>query len=146
VLSRSRAICHLKALVVTAPEGLRHQLRHLETGALLERCARLRTTAAQSLEHRATIVALRMTARRALSLEAEAADLESQIEVLVTSWAPELVAEPGVGVLTAAEILLAWSHAGRLRSEAAFAAMAGVAPIPASSGQTRRFRLNRGGD
>lgn len=146
VVSRSRAICHLKALVVTAPEGVRHQLRHLATDALLARCARLRTTAAQSLEHRATIVALRMTARRALSLEAEAADLESQIEVLVTSWAPELVAEPGVGVLTAAEVLLAWSHAGRLRSEAAFAAMAGVAPIPASSGQTRRFRLNRGGD
>ena len=59
---------------------------------------------------------------------------------------PELLAEPGVGVITAAAILNAWSHAGRIRSEAAFAMLAGVAPIPASSGQTVRHRLNRAGD
>lgn len=60
--------------------------------------------------------------------------------------APWLLAERGVGPLTAAEILVAWSHPGRLRSEAAFAMMAGAAPIPASSGQTVRHRLNRRGD
>jgi len=64
----------------------------------------------------------------------------------VTQERPELLAEPGVGVITAARILNAWSHAGRIRSEAAFAMLAGVAPIPASSGQTVRHRLNRSGD
>jgi hypothetical protein len=61
--------------------------------------------------------------------------------------APGLVAaEPGVGALTAAQILLAWSHAGRIRSEAAFAMLAGTAPAPAASGRTHRHRLNRLGD
>ena len=86
------------------------------------------------------------TARRALACEAEAADLESALELLVEQERPELLAEPGVGAITAAAILNAWSHAGRIRSEAAFAMLAGVAPLPASSGQTVRHRLNRAGD
>ena len=91
-------------------------------------------------------MALRCTARRALACEAEAADLESAIELLVEHEGPALLAEPGIGPITAAAILNAWSHAGRIRSEAAFAMLAGVAPIPASSGQTVRHRLNRAGD
>jgi transposase len=59
---------------------------------------------------------------------------------------PQLLAEPGVGVISAAQIVNAWSHAGRLRSEAAFAALGGAAPIEASSGKVVRHRLNRGGD
>lgn len=146
VNARSRAICHLKALVVTASEPLRNQLRRFDTDTLLARTARLRTHPSHSTEHRATITALRATARRALALEAEANDLESQIEVLVRDLAAPLLDEPGVGTLTGAEVLCAWSHPGRLRSEAAFAALAGAAPIPASSGQVTRHRLNRGGD
>ena len=144
--ARSRAICHLKALVVTAPELLRHQLHNMSTDELIERCARLRTTVQQSVEHRATVMAIRLTARRVLMLEAEANDHETQLEVLVRSIAPALLDEPGVGTLTAAEIICAWSHPGRLRSEAAFAMLAGVAPLPASSGQITRYRLNRCGD
>lgn len=83
VRARSVAICHLKALIVTAPEGLRSGLRGLSDGELLARCARLRTGPSQSSEHRATIRALRATARRALWLEAEAADHESELELLV---------------------------------------------------------------
>jgi transposase len=146
VLARTRAITSLHALVVNAPEGMRNQLRHLESDELLARCARLRTGPSQSTEHRATIMALRCTARRALACEAEAADLESAIELLVEQEGPALLAEPGIGPITAAAILNAWSHAGRIRSEAAFAMLAGVAPIPASSGQTVRHRLNRAGD
>lgn len=146
VLSRTRAITHLHALVVNAPEGIRNQLRKLGTDELLERCARLRTGPAQSVEHRSTITALRSTARRALACEAEAADLESALELIVSRVAPELLAEPGVGVISAARLLNAWSHQGRIRSEAAFASLAGVSPIPASSGQTVRHRLNRSGD
>ncbi len=146
VQARSRAICHTKALIVTAPGPLRDPLRHLGDVELLPQCARLRTTPPQSAEHRATILALRATARRALALGHEADDLESHIEVLVRALAPALLAETGGGALTAAELLIAWSHPGRLRSEAAFAALAGVAPIPASSGQVTRYRLNRCGD
>ena len=60
--------------------------------------------------------------------------------------APWLLDLPGVGPISAAQILVSWSHAGRLRSEAAFAALAGANPIPASSGQVTRHRLNRSGD
>ncbi len=93
-----------------------------------------------------TVKALRATARRALALEAEANDLESELELLVKRVCPALLAERGVGVFSAAELINAWSHARRLRSEAAFAMLGGSAPIPASSGQTIRHRLNRGGD
>jgi transposase len=146
ILARTKAIGQLKALIVNAPEGIRRQLRRLSTDEQLARCARLRTSASHSAEHRATIIALRSAARRALALEAEAADLESQLELLVGELAPTLLAEPGVGVISAAQILTAWSHPGRFRSEAVFASLAGAAPIPASSGQTVRHRLNRSGD
>jgi hypothetical protein len=146
IQARTRAICHLKALVVNAPEGLRHQLRTLGTDDLLARCARLRTGPTQSTEHRATITGMRCTARRALALEAEANDLESELEKLIARLVPALLAESGVGVISAAQIFNAWSHAGRLRSEAAFAALGGAAPVQASSGKIVRHRLNRGGD
>jgi transposase len=66
--------------------------------------------------------------------------------VLVRAMAPALLAQPGVGPVTAGQLLISWSHRGRLRSEAAFAMLAGVAPIEASSGRVVRHRLNRGGD
>lgn len=146
VRAKSVAICHLKSLIVTAPGPLRDQLRGLSDLRLAPKCARLRTTLGQSTEHRATIAAIRATARRILFLEAEAEDHASAIELLVQELAPQLLQEVGVGPLTAAELLIAWSHRGRVRSEAAFAQMAGVAPIPASSGQVTRHRLNRCGD
>jgi transposase len=146
VVARTKAICQLKALIVGAPEQLRDQLRRSTTDAQLDRCARLRTLPQHSVEHRCTIRAMRTCARQALFLEAQAADLETELEELVTAAAPQLLAQPGVGVVTAAQILISWSHARRIRNEAAFAALAGVAPIPASSGQIVRYRLNRSGD
>lgn len=72
---------------------------------------------------------------------------EKQLDELVhISEAAPLLAEKGVGAISAAQCLTAWSHHGRVRNEAAFAALAGVNPIPASSGNTVRHRLNRGGD
>lgn len=143
---RTRAISQLNAMVVTAPESLRQRLRSLTAAALVNRCARMRNNSRHNIEQAATVVALRSTAHRIRALTTEADQLEQQIETIVQAEAPELLAQPGVGALTATELLLAWSHAGRLRSEAAFAALAGVAPIPASSGQVTRHRLNRGGD
>ena len=146
VQARTRATAHLHALVVSAPESIRHQLRGLGTDQLVERCVRLRPGPSRSTEDEATITALRSTARRARALEAEAADLESALGLIVGRLAPDLLAEPGVGTTSAARILNAWSHQGRIRSEAAFAMLAGVSPIPASSGETVRHRLNRSGD
>lgn len=146
VTARTKAIAQLKALIVNAPDKLRQQLRTLSREQQLSRCARLRTNPAHSAELHATTIALRSTARRALTLQAEAAELEAQLQPLVRELAPALLAEPGVGVITAAQLLSSWSHRGRFRSEAAFASLAGAAPIPASSGQLIRHRLNRGGD
>jgi len=89
---------------------------------------------------------LRSLARRIEAATLEAAQLEHEILGHVRALAPRLLDEPGVGPIVAAQLIVAWSHPGRLRSEAAFARLAGVAPVPASSGQTTRHRLSRGGD
>ena len=136
----------LKALIVGAPEELRAELRGLATRRQIMRCARLRDRPSRSLEHRMTIKALRLTAQRIQRLAVEAAGLRSDLDRLVAAVAPWLLELPGVGPISAAQVLVSWSHAGRLRSEAAFAALAGANPIPASSGQVTRHRLNRSGD
>ncbi|KGN39265.1 transposase IS116 [Knoellia subterranea KCTC 19937] len=85
-------------------------------------------------------------AKRTLALDQDLADNRATLTELVTAEAPELLELHGVGAITAAIVLTVWSHPGRIRSEAAFAQIAGTAPIPASSGNTVRHRLNRGGD
>jgi transposase len=145
VLARTAAINQLRALIVAAPEPLREKLRGLTFAELVARCARLRP-GARDATTRASALALRSTARRIATLSAEARQLTREIKQLVDSTAPALLDEPGVGPISAARILIAWSHRGRFRSEAAFAMLAGASPIPASSGQTVRHRLNRGGD
>jgi transposase len=90
--------------------------------------------------------ALVSTARRIQLLAAETVELRAEIDRLVAAVAPWLLELPGVGPISAAQVLVSWSHAGRLRSEAAFGALAGANPIPASSGQVIRHRLNRSGD
>src|SRR5207249_11884062 len=89
---------------------------------------------------------LRSLARRIEAASNEAAELEREILAHVRALAPQLLDEAGVGPIVAAQVIVAWSHHGRVRSEAAFARLAGAAPIPASSGQTTRHRLSRGGD
>ena len=72
--------------------------------------------------------------------------MDTELATLAQQIAPDLIDMAGVSPISAAQILISWSHPGRFRSEAAFAAFAGAAPIPASSGMTHRHRLNRGGD
>jgi transposase len=145
-LARVAAIGQLKALIVGAPEELRAELRGRNTANQVHYCACLRLRPTRSLEHQATVRALRTTAQRIRSLQAEADQLQAELTALVAAMAPWLLEVPGVGPLSAAQVLVSWSHAGRFRSEAAFAALAGTNPIPASSGQVTRYRLNRGGD
>ena len=144
--TRIAAINQLKALVVTAPVDLRDQLRGLTTPALITKCARFRLTTAPVTEHTATKQAMRSLARRIRALATEIAELTASITELVVSVAPQLLNQHGVGPITAAQIYIAWSHPGRCRDEAAFARLAGVAPLQASSGQHTRHRLNRYGD
>ncbi len=145
VRSKRAAITLMKGLLVSAAPALREGPRSLPTNEQLTRCARLRVSPAQDSEQRATTIAIRASARRALALADEAQELEAEIKPIVARLAPCLLAEMGVGAIVAAQILCAYSHHGHIRSEAAFASLAGVAPIP-SSGQTVRHRLNRSGD
>ena len=92
------------------------------------------------------MAALLTLARRAHAMLQEAGELQTAILAIIRGWRPDLLEEFGVGPIVAATVLCAWSHPGRIHSEAAFAMLAGVAPIPASSGQTSRMRLNRGGN
>ncbi len=86
-------------------------------------------------------------ARRVIACDEELAANRDEITALVAaSDGAALLDEPGIGAINAAVVLAAWSHSGRVRSEAAFAVLAGVSPLPASSGNTTRHRLNRGGD
>jgi transposase len=136
----------LHALVVAAPQALRGRLQGCSTRQLVAACARLRLHSDWDEETRSTAATLRSLARRIRELTAEAADHRQAVVVLVRAWRPDLLTRPGVGPIVAATVLCAWSHAGRCRSDAAFAMLGGAAPIPASSGQTIRVRLDRSGD
>ncbi|AKU14773.1 IS110 family transposase [Luteipulveratus mongoliensis] len=136
----------LFALVIAAPEPIRARFRGQRLPAMIATAAALRVRTAADTETTTTITALRALARRARTLAAEAEQHQKAILAIVTSWRPDLLTQSGIGPIVAATILCAWSHNGRIHSEAAFAMIAGTAPIPASSGQITRHRLNRYGD
>jgi transposase len=143
---RREALVQLRSVIVTSPDQLRAQLRGLPVGKLVERCSRLRRSPVRTPDEQTAMLVLRSLARRIQAATAEAAELEAEIHAHVRALAPRLLAEPGIGPIVAAQLIVSWSHHGRVRSEAAFARLAGVAPIPASSGKTIRHRLSRGGD
>ncbi|MCQ8836640.1 transposase, partial [Streptomyces malaysiensis] len=135
VLACTAAINLLKALIISAPDELRVELRGMKSKDQVAHCAKLRDRPTQDIEHRMTVRALRSAAQRIEALRSEAKELEAELLALVRTIAPELLALQGVGPISAAQILISWSHTGRFRPEAAFAAFAGAAPIPASSAQ-----------
>jgi transposase len=146
VSARTAALNQLRNLLVTTPEPLRNQLRPLTRARLLARLTASRPDRCHDPELRGTQLALKAVARRIQQLTTEERALAREVERLTRKLAPQLLDEPGIGPLLAAQVLLSWSHPGRIRSEAAFARLAGAAPIPASSGQTIRYRLDRSGD
>jgi len=146
VNAKCAGLAQLRDLLVTTPEPLRSELRQLTPAPLLRRLAATRPETRRDPELRGSLLALRSIARRVLQLTAEERELTRQIEALTRKLAPQLLDQPGVGPHAAAQLVLSWSHPGRIRSEAAFARLAGTAPIPASSGQTVRYRLDRSGD
>lgn len=147
VRSRTAAINELKALVVTSEDSLRSELRGLTTRALIKRCAAMRDSKQRPIAERCTRNTLRCLARRVQHLTDEIKTHDTAIRALLDQAAPQLIEQPGIGHVTAAAFDIAWSHPGRCRNEAAFARLAGVAPLPATSGQEQtRHRFNRYGD
>jgi transposase len=147
VKARTQAMNQIRCVLVSAPATLREQVADLSRVQLVRTLARLRPGDDLSGPLAATKAALRRLARRHQAMDEEIAELDAEITPLVQQAAPELLALFGVGVETAGQLLAsAGDNPERMRSEAAFAHLTGVAPIPASSGRTHRHRLNRGGD
>jgi transposase len=140
IRARTAALNQLSAVVVTAPDSLRHQLAPLSKRRLAERAARLR-----SRPDGVTDV-LRRIARRVEHLSDEIAAIDQSLAALVAGTAPHLLTECGVGAVCAAQLIVSSGDARRMANEASFAALAGTSPIDASSGKQQRHRLNRGGD
>ncbi len=146
VKGRTQAINQMKALIVTAPAGLRETLDGLSVSALVTRCRSFRLHRLSDPTSAAKY-ALRSLACRYRQLSEEIRNLKAELARLIGIASPTLTSIVGVGPDTAATLLItAGSNPDRLHSEAAFAALCGVCPIPASSGKTNRHRLNRGGD
>jgi transposase len=147
VKARTAAINQLRSVLINAPAPLREHLDGLSRAQLPSTCARMRPDSDTAAPATAARLALRSIARRCLALTAEVTELDTHLRSLVRTARPALRDIHGVGDQTAAQLLVTCGdNPGRLRSEAAFAALCGVAPIPASSGRTTRHRLSRGGD
>lgn len=146
VTSRTQAINQLKAVIINADPALRDTLTGLSRTALIRHCADLpELTPTDTLT--ATTYTLRHLARRIQALTAEERQLQQQITTVLNTHAPQLLQRHGIGPDSAATLLLtAGDNPDRMHTEASFAALCGVSPIEASSGKTRRRRLNRGGD
>lgn len=145
--SRTQAMVTLKTILVNAPQALRERFIGV-TGrmALIRALAALRPGPLTSTTASAK-TALRALARRWLALDAEIREHDDALEMLVRRRAPTLMAAHGVSTGTIAEMLVALGdNPERIRSEAAFAKLCGVCPLPASSGKTIRHRLSRGGN
>ena len=165
VRAKAKALTQLKSLIVTAPDELRAQLTGLDGTRLVATCARLRpgrddAPTPSPFAKRpprpgrlvdptaATKRSLASIAGRVQQLESEIAELDGDLETLLTPLAPRLLDLQGVGLDVAGQLLVtAGDNPDRIRNEAAFAHLCGVAPIPASSGKNQNnYRLNRGGD
>jgi transposase len=145
--TRIKTLNQIRHLGFCAPDQLRQRFHGLSSEKLAVEAAGLRPRAEGDAVIFATKTAMRMLGRRVLALDAEKAELEELLARLVADTAPDLLAVHGVGVDTAAILLVAaGDNPDRLRSEAAWAHLCGASPIEASSGKVVRRRLNRGGD
>ena len=144
---RIKYLNQIRHLGFTAPDELRERLRDVHRDRLARSAAALRPTAGSDTVTYATKLAIATLGRRALALEADGRRLDRELETLVRHCAPSLLEVHGVGTRTAAILLVAvGDNPHRLKSEAAFAHLCGVAPLLASSGKIDRHRLNPGGN
>lgn len=147
IKARTQCMNQIHAELVSGPEDLREALRQFSGEVLIRHLARLRPSKELRDPATAARFTLRCLARRHQMLTAEITELTAALQELTTQAAPGLLARPGFGPDTTAQLLItAGDNPERLHSEAAFAHLCGASPIPASSGRTDRHRLNRGGD
>lgn len=144
--ARTQALNQMRSLISTAPDEIRSELRDLNVYRMLERASTYRPGQRHDI-NASTKFALHTLARRAIMLEQEVTAIDKMLKTLVAETAPQLAAINGVGTDVATALLVAaGDNPERLRSEATFAHLCGVAPLDASSGKQERHRLNRGGD
>ena len=143
---RIATLCQLRHLVICADDQVRSRFEGLSVARLTAEAAALRPRPTDTVRY-STLFAIRTLARRVASLDDELDELNAVMRPLVARAGPGLLGMYGVGYDVAAKLLVAaGDNPGRLRSEAAFAHLCGVAPLEASSGKTVRHRLNRGGN
>jgi transposase len=148
VAARRVALQMIQNTIVCAPEGLRDAVRGMTRMQLVRTLAAWRPDLSAFRDVEAAYrISLKSLARRYVELHDEIGDLDMMIAAIVEDLAPNLIARNSIGHIGAAQLLLtAGDNPERLRSEASFAALCGVSPVPASSGKVVRHRLNRGGD
>lgn len=144
--TKTRQVNRLRALLLGGDDRDRELARGTLTDARLAAISRRRTRPDETAEQAVRRVEARRLALAIRQAVQELQDNRARLAMLVNEMAPTLMDRTGVGPVSAAQTLVTWSHHGRCRDEAAFAALAGVCPIPASSGRITRHRLNRGGD
>jgi len=143
VRTRTAALNELQAAIVTGPETLRSRFRGLDGRQAAKLALRMREPSSETAVAAAVV---RRIAVRVRQLSCEIDEIDEQLETITSELVPELLAECGVGPVCAAQLVVSSGDRSRMHSEASFAALAGTSPVEASSGQTRRHRLNRGGD
>lgn len=148
VAARKVALQLIHNTIISAPDELRDALRNLTRMQLIRTLAAWRPDLSDYRNVASAYrIGLKTLGRRYLELHDEIADLETMIGAIVNELAPALVARNSIGRECAAQLLLtAGDNSDRIGSEASFAALCGVSPVPASSGKVTRHRLNRGGD
>jgi transposase len=145
--SRIKALTQMRQLTYSAPDQLQIRLKGLPIAQFVAVAQGLRPSRSADPVTAATKAALSSLAHRVAVLEEEIKELDARITPLLKATAPDLLAVYGVGIDTAAALLVAaGDNPQRLRSEAAWAHMCGVSPLQASSGKVTRYRLNRGGN
>ena len=145
--ARVKALTQMRQLTFTAPDQLQSRIKGLPAPQFIAAAQGLRPTRSADPVMAATKASLSSLAHRIGDLEEEITELDAMITPLLQAHAPELLGIYGVGIDTAATLLVtAGDNPERLRSEAAWAHLCGVSPLQASSGKVTRHRLNRGGD
>jgi transposase len=148
VAARRVALQMIQSTIVCAPDDLRDMLRKMSRMQLVRTLAAWRPDLSDFRNvSSAYRISLKSLGRRYLELHDEIADLDTMIGAIVEELVPLLIERNSIGSASAAQLLLtAGDNPDRIRSEAGFAALCGVSPVPASSGKVTRHRLNRGGD
>jgi len=145
--TRIETLNQLRHLVFTASPEIKARFSGLSPVMLTNKAAALRPREGDDPVRYTTFITIRTLGHRLQYLREETKRLNRMLRSLLRQTGPELLEVYGVGYDTAAKLLVAaGDNPERIRSEAAWAHLCGVAPIPASSGKTTRHRLNRGGN